>query len=187
MAYIQDGQQSLVNSTSYYDDCLNRSSWDSRNSGTAATVDFDSTAAHPGVFRLQTGSTNAGEANCNYTALTGSNSGNFFFGGGPFIWTGYINIPVLATGGDDYKYYIGMHDGWQFADPSNGTYFQYIRANSVNWQIVSNNNSTPTTTTSSTAVSTGWHKLIMVATTSNVIYYVDGVSIGTISTNFNHG
>jgi len=172
------------NSFYYYDDCTNKGLWDSRASGTGTSADTGTPDAnHPGIFTLQTGTTNAGKASFNYTVANGSDNGNFFFGGGNFTWVGYINIPVLATNIDDYAYYVGMHNGWVFGTPNDGTYFQYIRSNSVNWQIVSNNNGTATTTTSSVAVTTGWHKLVMTATPSAITYFVDGVSIGTISTN----
>jgi hypothetical protein len=187
MAYIQDGQQSLASQSFYYDDCLNGSSWLTNSTGTGAGTSQTTTAARPGIFVVTTGTTTTGEANYNYTGLTQTNNGNFIFGGGPFVWTGAFNVVQLANVTDDFSYYCGMHDGWEFGGPSNGVYFQYIRANSTNWQIVANNSGTATTTSSSIAVTTGWHKLVMVATTSSVTYYVDGVSAGSISTNIPTG
>jgi hypothetical protein len=183
MAYIQDGITSLINQTYIFDDLLNTITWDLRASGTGANQVIGTLAGRPGLITLNTGTTTTGFSQCNFLSSNASNAGNFIFGGGSFTWVGSFNIVQLANVTDDFQYYVGIHDGWQFGGPSNGVYFQYIRANSLNWQIVSNNGGTATTTTSTTPVTSGFHKLIISATATQATFYVDGVNVGTINTN----
>lgn len=172
----------------YYDDCFNSSSWDQRTNGTGAAISqIPPDSSHPGTFKMSTGTTNSGAVNVNYTGNQATNTGNYIFGGGNFTYIAYINIVTLATAGEDYDYYIGLGDGWIFGTPTSGIYFRYNRSTSANWLFVTNNSSSVTSTTSSTAVTTGWHKMKISGTTSQVTFSVDGVTLGTTSTNLPTG
>jgi hypothetical protein len=184
MAYIQDGQQSLSTQCYIFDDALSTVFYDLRsNNGPPAASGFTTSAANPGQVYVTVQNVNdVGNANYNSDGQNGINSPNFIFGGGFFTWVGYFNLSALG-GTDHFQWWIGVHDGWQYSGPSNGAYFFYDSSVSANWQIVSNNAGTATTTTSSSVVATGWHKFSIIYTTSSINYFVDGVNIGTITTN----
>lgn len=166
----------------YYDECWNDTLWDVRASGTGSdckAIGIDS--SHPGVIELITGTDTGGKASANFTNRSGSNAGNFVFGGN-YTYKAYIDIPVLATGGDDYDLYIGQTDGWVFGTPFDGAYLRYDRATSLNWLTVTVNTGVATSTDSGVAVTTGWHTVMIVGTASGATFYVDGVSLGTNTT-----
>lgn len=163
------------------DDCDNISWWDLRQTGSAHSGIVPS-ATNPGIIQLEV--FNSSEiASGNYTGATQTNNPNFIFGGGPFTYQGLFNIATLGNVTDTYQFYAGMHDGWQFSGPNNGTYFIYDSTVSLNWQFATNIVGSSTINTSSVPVTTGWHKLMIQATTTSATYFVDGVSLGTISTN----
>lgn len=185
MAYIADGMISFANQSYLFDDIFSTVFWDIRNnSGGASSSGFTTSAANPGqTFVTVQNSGDVGNANYNSDGQSQINSPNFIFGGGAFTWIGYYNLSTLATGTDNFQWWIGVHDGWEFSGPSNGAYFLYDLSISPNWQFVSNNAGTATTNTSSTPVATGWHKFIIQFTLTSITYFVDGVNLGTITTN----
>lgn len=152
---------------------------------TAGTVTFGVALAsqnqHPGVLRLTT-TTNAGKAT--FQMVQNSNTDQMVIGGGAIIFKTAISIATLATAGDDYTYRVGFCDN-DAGNCTDGVWLEYNRATSANWIMSTANAGTRTQTASSTAVATGWKRLQIVinAAGSSADYYIDGVNIGTVSTN----
>jgi hypothetical protein len=101
-----------------------------------------------------------------------------------------VYIPTLATAGEDYTFRIGLGDASSNADHTDGVYFEYNRADSANWRICTASNSTRTKTNTSTAVvDAAWVtlKIVINAAANSVEFFVDGTSVGTITTNIPTG
>jgi hypothetical protein len=169
----------------FFDDLLYIVDFENNNSGTGSFIQngvVDNTMI--GALELQTGTTSSGATHAIYKTGALSNF-QFIFGGGEVIFEMRINIPMLATSGDDYNYQIGFLDQTIFGgSTTNGVWFNYTRATATNWIINTSNGGTQTNTTTSIAVTTGWHKLRLIATAAGVCtFYIDSVVAGTISTN----
>lgn len=170
----------------FYNDMDWTGDFDQHSSGNGAgsnnATALDS--GHPGLIQLQTGTTNAGSASI--ARGLGSAPG-IILGGGNLYYETVINIPTLAVnGGDDYKIFIGVHDGWIFTNPpNNGFFFTYFVDTSANWIINSANGGTTTSTTTTTAVATGYTRLgiFFNGGTTTATFFIGGVSVGTINTN----
>jgi hypothetical protein len=168
-----------------YDDMCGTFLYDNHVSGTGATFSelVPPDNGHIGTLALQTGTTSSGSANCTY----GSNGVAMIIGGGNFYFETVVNIQNLGVmGGDDYKVFFGLHDGWIFTNPpNNGFFFEYFVDTSANWIINSANGGTTTSTTTSTAVATGWTRLSFFYTVSTTTaqFFINGISVGTINTN----
>lgn len=147
-------------------------------SGTSAnTAKVDSN--HPGVAKVQSA---AGGGNY---ALMFQNP-FIILGGGVVTYETLVQVETLATAGNDYTCRIGFGDSTTGADNANGAYFEYNRGTSANWIIKTASASTRTSTTTSTAVSAGsWVKLKIVinAAASSIEFFINGSSVGTITTN----
>jgi hypothetical protein len=155
-------------------------SWNNTSAGTGATsVQVAPDVSYrPGQIQFTTGSTTSGYA---YQFL--GSTGPLLIGGGEEIETS-INIPTLADATNDYTLRFGLCDV-QTSDCNNGLYFEYNRATTTNWRINAAAGGTRTKTTTATAVGTGWHrfKIVVNASATSVSFYVDGTSIGTVTTN----
>lgn len=77
-------------------------------------------------------------------------------------------------------------NGSATAEHTNGFYFYASNAN-ANWICKSAKGGARTSTTSSVAISTNWVKFQIVATTSSILFYIDGVLQATHTTNIPSG
>ncbi len=150
-------------------------------SGTGASVSQTAGGnTHPGLIDITTGTTNTGQAGIR----TDTNS--IVFGGGQWTLEWLINIMTLSTGSERFTLRIGFVDSVT-TNSVNGVYFRYIDSvNSGKWVLVTSNNSTETATNStSTPSGATYYKLKIIVNAAGTLatYYVDGSSIGTISTN----
>ncbi len=101
---------------------------------------------------------------------------------GPLIFESSANISALGTLGNDYTLNIGLLCDDGTAD--DGVFFQYQRTSSANWRLVARNGGATTVTTSGTAVSATSVRLrIEVASTGLATFYINGVSVGTVTSN----
>lgn len=172
--------ENISTSTLY---CIGQQVW--AQSSTNPWIGYPTASnAHPGVIG------NTALAVGAYTALLLSsdsiNHPTMILGGGAITLNWVVNINTLSNGTNRYTFSLGMGDTINLADQVNGIYLQYSdNINSGNWNIVTANASTRTTTTTSTAVTTGWHNISVTvnAAGTSIGYLVDGVSLGTITTN----
>jgi hypothetical protein len=109
------------------------------------------------------------------------------FGGGEVMFQANIKLSVLATAAEDYDYWIGFGDQHTGNEQTDGVYLKYSRATSVNWIMGAANNGTQTLTPSSTPVTAGGEfqqvRIIVNAAGTQASYYIDGVNIGTVTSN----
>ena len=142
-----------------------------------------STAANPGVVQLGV-TTNADSASI-FTGNSGLDpSQGWFTGSGAMSLTYVFKINALNNGTDNQTIAVGYMNGI----PVNGTQdcmrFEYS-SGSTFWVTKTMASSTATTTTTSTAVTSGWHRAMVVcdAAAANVTFFMDGVLIATHTTN----
>ena len=158
--------------------------WNTTSSG--GFVDMDDVYVdnrHPGIVRFVI------SASGNYSgiSLAGFDTG-LTLGGGETILETMVLIETLATALEDYHYSLGMGNqvSGSIKDHTNGVYFHYEQAVSPNWIIKTVSGGVGTSTVTSVAVAAlTWTKLKFVvnATNTSVEFFIDGVSVGTISTN----
>jgi hypothetical protein len=109
----------------------------------------------------------------------------FVLGGGVLVVDWVFNIGTLSTANPRYILQMGLGTT-DNADQVNGCYFEYSdNLNTGQWNLKTANASTRTTTASATAVTTGWHHATITvnAAASSVSFVMDGVTLGTITTN----
>src|ERR1700683_4837684 len=104
--------------------------WQANNNG-GQTI-YNATSGHPGNLQLNTQSSTSGQAAISIGDVD-NQSTQFILGDGYYENRWYINIPTLATGGDDYQLFFGFGNAFQsFITPpnNNGVYFTYNRSSS---------------------------------------------------------
>jgi hypothetical protein len=93
-------------------------------------------------------------------------------------------LPALSDATNEYiaRMGIGNVGGADFVE---GIYFEYDRTSSTNWRYCTASTSTRTKNNSTIPVSTDWTKLKIVvnADISSVEYFINDISVGTITTN----
>ncbi len=162
--------------------------WETVSTGTpvyslqGATI--PSTNAYIGVVEIST-STNAAYGGGITTGTFGGTLTQAFLGGnGQITFDALINVTV-SDGSDKAQINAGFRDapGWNAS--SNGWHIQYQIEASNFWQLITTAGGVTTTVTSAVTMTTGWHhlKLIMNAAGTSVEGFVDGISLGTSSTN----
>lgn len=165
--------------------------WSPQSNGTgASSLITVSTAAHPGIHTLNTGTTSSGEAYIARGNSDGAGIENCILGGATHDLTFIVNIPTLATLGEDYILYFGLADGFGnfVTHPGqNAVVFSYNRSISTNWRGLTRNAGVVTTASGGTnvPVATGWNLFrITINDAANLVsFYVNGIIIGTSVTN----
>jgi hypothetical protein len=144
--------------------------------------------AHPGIAQLQTG-TSANGISYLIAGGPGNGIGQILLGGGVIDIYWVIQIPVLSNGTDRFNVSIGLGDqkntgGFDYYN--NGCCFDYSdNVNSGNWRLSTMAGGTVTHVNSSTLVGTTFTtlRININASATLVTFYVNGVSVGTSSTN----
>lgn len=150
--------------------------WTTSASGGTAAILVSNTAqedGHPGIINIASGTTATGRA-----ALT-LGPDTFKFGSG--IWTLKVRfkLDTISDGTETYVNRIGFGDT-PTADNADGAYFE---TSNTNWFRCTAAASSRTKTDTGVACSAGWHNGKIVVTPTAVTYYMDGVSLGTNTTN----
>lgn len=144
---------------------------------TMNTANIDAT--HWGIVALTSGTASANAALISLGAAS-----RIQFGSATVYAELAINLSALSVQAtSNYVFRAGFIDNWTGL-PNNGIWFDYNTATSANWVYSTANGGARTQTASATAVATGWVKLGFLITTTSVNFLVNGVSIGTQSTNF---
>lgn len=133
-----------------------------------------------GYIRIQTGTaTNGGIA-------VHKQEQQLKLGGGVVTIVARVKIGTLADVTDDYHFHIGL--GLSRDPFTLGVGFLYERATSTNWLMTCSKVST-TKTSSGVAVTTGWvtFKIVINAAANSVEFFINGTSVGTVSTNIPNG
>jgi hypothetical protein len=154
----------------------------------SATVSTDITLAdgnHAGIIALSTGTDVDAQIVVYLDILSG-----YLLSNGVCFFETLIYLPILSTAIQEYEILVGLGNSLpllgSFADHTNGVYFKYRRATSVNWICVTADNGSLTSTTTATAVgATAWIKLaaIINAAGTSVGFYINGTLVATHTTN----
>jgi hypothetical protein len=149
------------------------------------TISFALENTRYGIMTLGTTTSTTGTSRLSKTNL--SDSLNSLFN----VTSYMVKMPTLSDSTQTYHVRVGMTSQVNTANPNGGAYFVYSTAGtptgsaaSANWQCVTGNGSSVRTwTTTSTAVTTGWTKLTVVASSSICFFYVNDVLVATHTTN----
>lgn len=158
--------------------------WNSSSGGTGTiAVGSDGVVAgHPGVmvFSVSSGSSNA----TNFLYASGP---CVILGGGVITFNYVMKLVQLSSASNRTISAFGLssNNAYDFT-PNNGVFFKYVdNVNSGRWQICTAAASSTTATDSGIAADTNWHRYTAVinAGATSIQYYIDGVSVGTVTTN----
>lgn len=157
--------------------------WVSTVNGAAAAVAATTTgqdSTHLGIVALSTGTSSTGRA-----SISLSNVSTVVPGGGSELTQWIVQMPNVPDGTNTYTVRIGLGDVAAAGDFTNGLYFEInLATSSTNWIIKSASSSTRTTTVTSKAFVNGeWDRLGITLVSGVASYYVNGVMVGTITTN----
>lgn len=148
--------------------------WTNVASGGGSVANDAGVLNHPGVRRCNTAAANPSQGGFLTRTAFNLPNGNDTFEG---------IIQVSATTGIIVR--VGLHDISSTSDAVDGIYFEYDPSTSANWLMVASSNSSRTKTASSSLVNAlTWYRLKIVSNAANdsIEYFVDGVSIGTVTT-----
>lgn len=157
--------------------------WAQGSGSGGAAYSAAGSSGHPGVMRVSSGASSGGWVHAydsgDSMVLTGAAAPNLF------VWEACVQCLYDSTG---TVMRLGLSDGRSgtgTAAPNNGVYFEYRKDTSANWRYCTTKAGTGTPTTSSTAVNLvgGWVKLRIEFDGTTVTFYVNGTSIGTLTTN----
>jgi hypothetical protein len=143
-----------------------------------------------GVAQYQTGTTPTGY----FTHISeGFVNNQFIFGGGAWIFETYVNVEILSTSLERFRFVSGFGNAPTNASESNGAFFTYDEGGiqngtvaSDNWQCVTSLASTRTLTTTTIPVTAGsWVKLRIEvnALGTSVAFFINGTLVATHTTN----
>ena len=143
---------------------------------------------HPGIMSIP--NFPGSPAYCILAPPSGSPQGSFVLGGGLFSLNFVNRLDSLSTVTDTFVIALGLQDVISALattiPPVNGVYFKYTHTiNSGNWQIITTSASISTIVNTSVPADTSFHNfgIIINSAATNVSFTIDGVSVGTITTN----
>ncbi len=140
-------------------------------------------AGHPGVSRLNTGTTTNG-----WAASGSADAGAAYVFGNGDTWKYEmdIRVPTLSDGTNNFTVRTGMTDGYS-SDGVDGCFFKYNSSlNGGKWQAICESNSTQSTCDTGITVNANqWYRLTLIVNSSGTLatFYADGSSTCSISSN----
>jgi hypothetical protein len=157
--------------------------WETSNSGSGDfNVPIVCDSGHPGQLQFTTA---AGSGAFIGIMLGVSSFQPMNLGGGALDFYWVMKLPTLSVGGESYTINMGMASNFSIT-PTDGVYFSYTESlNSGNWQCITRSASTSTTTNTATAATTSFttFRVSVDASAANVIFYINGSSVATHTTN----
>lgn len=165
----------------------NESPWEHFANNGGGRVALASEANHPGIVRMETNTSAAGNAGF---GIASTNDDNILLGNGD-IWRHEIvsRIPTLSDGSEPFIIRTGLMDGYD-SDGVDGCFFKYTHSiNSGEWEGICRSNSTSSTCDTNLAASAGaWTRLTAVVSSSSLAtFYINGTSACTVTTNIPTG
>lgn len=158
----------------------------SRYNGGGSITHTSAEANHPGVLRIDTGTVST-----NFMVMILRGQTQILLGGGRTYYWSSVKVPTLSNGTDTFSVKIGIGDGVNGGNPTDGLWFEYTHSvNSGNWVIKTASNASGTTSNTSTAASAGsWVSFAIEvnAAGTSAEFFINGSSVGTITTNIPTG
>lgn len=150
----------------------------------SSAVGTNLTTGRMGIWRLTCGTTDTGRASIK------TNSNAFQMGGGVYTFETEIWISALSDATDTYAIAAGFGDTNAGYVQTDGVYFRYRDTGggtpTPKWYMcAANGGATTATVTTVDVAATTWTKLKIVvnADCSSAEYFIDGVSVGTVTAN----
>jgi hypothetical protein len=160
----------------------------STQNGGDANIPVSIDSGHPGIMQLTTNTATNGASFIILGTPNSSTNNNFILGGGSLDIYWVFQLSALSDGTDTYQVSIGLGDTFNTPTTSfdNGVFFNYSSTiNSGNWQGSTSSSSSKSIVNSSVAATTNFTTLRMNINAAATLctFYVNGTSVGTISTN----
>jgi len=160
--------------------------WTSGFTGTggATAIPAAPEAGRPGII---TGIAPGSQVGHSTVYLSSGTANGLTFGGGELIYEFSVKSPAAVGVTEDITMRAGLHDAITNTSVTDGVYFEWSADSAGSgWRGVTANNSLRTYTSSTSAITAAtWYRLtaIVNAAGTSVTFYVNGVSIGTLTTN----
>jgi hypothetical protein len=185
---LLDPKSGFVDHTEWISDVADILGWASAVSGLGASIGKGNPiGGRANLVYFQTGTTTTGRT----SHQKGSAGTEMELGDGETAFETSLYIPTLSDGTNRFVVYAGFGDTFLTADYVDGVYFRYSdNLQAGNWEIATASNSTRTQSDSGIAVAAAtWYNLAAVvnAAGTSVEFFIDGVSVGTITTNIPTG
>lgn len=172
----------------WYDDFLGGYSTVSSNTGAGSTAGYRGDVYNSqGCSQCRTGTTAAGVGSF---AIGGRGGNTYTITNASLIYyEALVTFDSLGNGTDNFKCYIGLHDGSSGApDPTNGIYIGYnYSTHATHWQCYTTASSVTTTTDSGVdaTITTTWNRIAFLYDSSvpNVKFYINDTLVATHTTN----
>lgn len=159
--------------------------WTISNSGGGSAVALGTSLAnHWGIITLNCGTTNNGDAAVNAGIIT------MLYGAGTSIFEANFFIETQPSATENSKFWVGTGDVLTEAEMVDGVYLRIDRSvSTTNWVLGTSNNSNRTNQVTGTAFTAGWHtvRIEVNYAGTEVLYYLDGVYLGSVTTNIPTG
>lgn len=136
-----------------------------------------------GVLQMQTGGSSSGQA----SLIRGPNGDNAHWIGNQtrrrIEWR--VQIPALSDGTERFEIQIGAGNVVGGSQHNHGLYFRYNDSISTEFQTITrqNDSQTPGPGTGVTVTAGQWYTLMIEDVPGTVMFYIDGVLVGTHTTN----
>lgn len=156
-------------------------------SGTSAATQNGSavtSAGHPGIIILSTGTTTTGRC------AIGNNHSYQQWGNGRIRFGAVAQLSVLSDATNTYWVQLGPADSYITASSTHGITFRYSHGNnSGKWEAFAANGGVSTVADTGVTVDTNWHtyEWDLNAAGTSVTFYIDGTSVATINSNIPSG
>jgi hypothetical protein len=154
------------------------------NSGTVGTTASVGSGTIMGIARMGT-LTSATAA----PVLSLGNGNSFVMNGLEHTFETHCKIANLSTVSEEFIWRLGYQNTTTGTLTSHGIFFEYDRLTSTNWRIRTLQGGTGTATDTGVAVDTNWNtfKIVVNSAATSVTFYINGVSVGTHTTNIPAG
>lgn len=166
----------------FYDDMYTSANWQDNSSGGSSGI-VGSGMTSQGAFQVRSQSSSTGYGSF---YMIGTGFSTIGLPTGQMYFETKVEGDQIGTVGDQFNLFFGFHDCNTSGVISNGIYFSYVYAtDTTHWIINCTNNSSTTSTTTSVVANPSGATLAFLYTSSvpNVVFYINGVSVGTITTN----
>jgi len=154
-------------------------------SGVSATGLAVADSNHQGILELDNVAASSAAIRYLGGVTSGSCTSGFILGGGILTMDWLVRVSDLSTAGERFSFMVGMFD--TATTQVNSVRFLYTdNVNAGNWTISAQAASVTTNTDSGIpVVADQWYKLraVVNAAASSIEYFIDGVSVGTVTTN----